>query len=115
MTDRYAAFDKLRIERPADGILKITFDNPETYNSVDQETHTQLTYIWREIDADPTVRSVIVTGEGRAFSAGGDFGLIEKIIEDYKKHLKEIGEDDECDEDDSGDESRSSGEEQSVS
>ena len=82
MTDRYAAFNKLRIERPADGILKITFDNPETYNSVDQETHTQLTYIWREIDADPTVRSVIVTGEGRAFSAGGDFGLIEKIIED---------------------------------
>ena len=87
MTDRYAAFDKLHIERPADGILKITFDNPETYNSVDQETHTQLTYIWREIDADPTMRAVIVTGEGEAFSAGGDFGLIEKIIEDPQTRM----------------------------
>ena len=87
MTDRYAAFDKLRIERPADGILKITFDNPETYNSVDQETHTQLTYIWCEIDADPTVRAVIVTGEGKAFSAGGDFGLIEKVIEDPQTRM----------------------------
>ena len=82
MTDRYAAYDKLKIERPADGILKITFDKPESYNSVDQETHTQLTYIWREIDADSSVRAVIVTGEGKAFSAGGDFGLIEKIVDD---------------------------------
>ena len=82
MTDRYAAYTKLDISRPADGILKITFNNPATYNSVDQETHSQLTYIWRDIDADPTVRAVIVTGAGKAFSSGGDFDLIEKIIED---------------------------------
>ena len=87
MADRYAAFDKLLIEHPADGILKITFNKPESYNSVDQETHTQLTYIWREIDADPSVRAVIVTGTGKAFSAGGDFGLIEKIIEDPQTRM----------------------------
>lgn len=73
MPDRYTPYDKLLIERPADGILKLTFDNPETYNSVDAEAHNQLTYIWREIDADPSVRAVIVTGKGRAFSAGGDW------------------------------------------
>lgn len=88
MADRYASFDKLRIEHPADGILKITFDNPETYNSVDEQTHTQLTHIWREIDADPDVRCVIVTGAGKAFSAGGDFGLIEKIIDDPQTRMK---------------------------
>ena len=88
MTDRYAAYDKLLIERPADGILKITFNKPETYNSVEEETHTQLTYIWRDIDADPDVRAVIVTGAGRAFSAGGDFGLIEKIIEDPQTRMR---------------------------
>ncbi len=82
MTDRYAAYDKFLIERPADGILKITFSRPQTYNSVDAETHTQLTYIWRDIDADPTVRTVLVTGAGKAFSAGGDFDLIEKIMDD---------------------------------
>ncbi len=82
MTDRYATYDKFLIERPADGILKLTFNRPEAYNAVDAETHSQLTYIWRDIDADPTVRSVIVTGTGKAFSAGGDFGLIERMLDD---------------------------------
>ena len=43
MSDRYAAYDKLLVERPEDGILKITFNNPESYNSVDAETHRQIT------------------------------------------------------------------------
>ena len=73
MTDRYAAFDRLKIDRPADRVLRITFNNPETYNSIDAQTHTQITEIWREIDADPEVNVVIVTGEGKAFSSGGDF------------------------------------------
>ena len=79
MPDRYARYDKFLIERPADGILKLTFNNPETYNSVDAEGHNQLTYIWRDIDADPSVRAVIVTGTGKAFSAGGDVGLFFSI------------------------------------
>jgi enoyl-CoA hydratase/carnithine racemase len=88
MTDRYARFDKLRIEHPQDGILRITFDKPESYNSVDKETHNQLTYIWPVIDADPGVRTVVVTGAGKAFSAGGDFGLIEQIIEDPQTRMQ---------------------------
>ena len=82
MTDRYAKYDKLLIERPEDGILKITFNNPESYNSVDAETHRQITYIWRDIDEDPSVRTVVVTGAGKAFSAGGDFSLVEKMTQD---------------------------------
>ena len=88
MPDRYDAFNKLLIERPADGILKLTFNNPETYNSVDAEAHNQLTYIWREIDADPSVRAVIITGKGKAFSAGGDFGLIEKMMDSQKERMQ---------------------------
>ncbi len=82
MSERYRAYDKLLIERPLDGILKITFNRPESYNSVDAETHTQITHIWRDIDADPTVRCVIVTGAGKAFSAGGDFSLVEVRAKD---------------------------------
>ena len=69
MPDRYVDYDKLQIERPAAGILKITFNKPERFNSVDSQTHSQLTEIWRDIDADPTVRAVIVTGAGKAFPA----------------------------------------------
>ncbi len=82
MTDRYQAYTKLLIERPADRILKITFNKPQSYNSVDAETHTQITNIWRDIDADPTVSAVIVTGAGKAFSAGGDFSLVERMLDD---------------------------------
>ena len=88
MPERYAAYDKFLIERPEDGILKITFNNPETYNSVDAEAHNQLTYIWRDIDADPSVRAVVITGEGRAFSAGGDFGLIEEMVESQTARMQ---------------------------
>ena len=88
MSDRYIDYDKLQIERPADGILKITFNNPERLNSVDSQTHTQLTKIWRAIDADSTVRGVLVTGAGKAFSAGGDFDLIEEIMDDPQTRMR---------------------------
>lgn len=87
MSERYRAYDKLLIERPLDGILKITFNRPESYNSVDAETHTQITHIWRDIDADPTVRCVIVTGAGKAFSAGGDFSLVGKMLDDPMQRM----------------------------
>ena len=80
MTDRYAAYTRLDIDYPAERVLRITFNRPETYNSVDQETHGQLTHIWRDIDADTDIAVVIVTGAGKAFSAGGDFEMIENII-----------------------------------
>jgi len=82
MSDRYADYTKLEIDRPADRILRITFNRPETRNSVDAETHTQLTQIWRDIDADPDISAVIVTGAGKAFSAGGDFEMIEAMMKD---------------------------------
>ena len=82
MIDRYQHYGKLKIDAPDERILRITFNRPETYNSVDGETHTQLTNIWHDIDADPNVNAVIVTGAGKAFSAGGDFGLIKKMLDD---------------------------------
>lgn len=85
MTDRYAPYTKLEIDYPAERVLRITFNRPETYNSVDAETHTQITDIWRDIDRDPDINVVIVTGAGKAFSAGGDFDLIEEMTNDYDK------------------------------
>lgn len=88
MSDRYAAYTKLRIDYPVDRVLRITFDRPETYNSVDSETHTQLVEIWRTIDADPDINAVVVTGAGKAFSAGGDFDLIEDMIESQQERMR---------------------------
>ena len=68
MSNRYAAYSRLRTDYPAERILRVTFDRPETYNSVDAETHTQLTNIWRDINDDPEINAVIVTGTGKALA-----------------------------------------------
>jgi enoyl-CoA hydratase len=88
MTDRYAAYDAFDIERPANRVLRIAFNRPDTYNSLDAEGHRQLTYIWRDIDDDPDISAVILTGRGKAFSSGGDFSLIEEAIEDPKARAR---------------------------
>ena len=80
MSGRYSTYSKLKIDYPHQRVLRITFDRPETYNSVDAETHTELTHIWRDINEDPDIGAVIVTGAGKAFSAGGDFEMIKQII-----------------------------------
>jgi len=82
MLEKYAKYQALKLDSPADRVLRITFDKPETLNSLDKDGHRELTYIWRDIDDDEDVNAVILTGKGKAFSAGGDFGMIEDIIDD---------------------------------
>ncbi len=88
MDDRYARYRRLALDRPDEGILRITFDRPERHNAIDRETHTELTSIWRDIDADPEVAAVVVTGRGRVFSAGGDFDFVEEIADDPEVRLR---------------------------
>ncbi len=77
-------YQRLKFDRPSDGVLRITMDREDQpLNPVDQEMHGELGEVWRDIDRDPGVRAVIITGAGRAFSAGGDFEMIETIIEDF--------------------------------
>ncbi len=80
MTD-YSAFTALRIERPEDAILRIVLDGPNL-NAVGADGHQQLAHIWPVIDRDDSVRAVVVQGEGRGFSAGGSFDLIESMVAD---------------------------------
>ena len=84
MLENYAKYKELKLDSPADRVLRITFDKPDTLNSVDKAGHRELTYIWRDIDEDENIDVAILTGKGRAFSAGGDFGMIEDIVEDPK-------------------------------
>lgn len=84
MMDRYAKYDRLLFDRPAETVLRITFNRPESFNSVDAQTHTQMTDMWIDIDRDPDVNAVLVTGAGKAFSAGGDFSLIESMTGNFE-------------------------------
>ncbi|MBB1499322.1 enoyl-CoA hydratase/isomerase family protein [Paracoccus sp. MC1862] len=87
MTDWHRHYTKLKLEMLDGGILQITFDRPEAMNSIDRETHTEITRIWRDIDDAPEVEAVVVTGAGRAFSAGGDFGWVENLMNDHAERV----------------------------
>ncbi|WP_219933806.1 enoyl-CoA hydratase/isomerase family protein [Streptomyces sp. NWU49] len=87
MTDPYSQFKRLRFERHQPGVLEVVFDGPNL-NAVDEETHSEIPAIWPVIDRDPEVRAVLVRGEGKAFSAGGDFALIDAQIEDYDVRMR---------------------------
>src|SRR5579859_3519934 len=62
----------LLVERPEDHIVVLTFNNPERLNALSAELMERLREIWPQIDADPTVRVVVLTGAGRGFCSGAD-------------------------------------------
>jgi enoyl-CoA hydratase len=45
--------------------------------------HAELARIWRDVDADETVRCAVLRGEGQGFSGGGDLGLVEDMAADF--------------------------------
>jgi enoyl-CoA hydratase len=84
---RYDAFTTLTFEEPAPGVLGIVLDAP-ALNSVGPQMHGDLADVWLAVDRDPDVRSVVVRGAGKAFSAGGNFGFIETMIENYEDRIR---------------------------
>ena len=82
MSDPYARYTRLRFDRPHPKVLRITMDNGRM-NTADDAMHAELADIWRDVDRDPTVNAVVITGAGKVFSAGGDFGMIQQNIDDF--------------------------------
>jgi enoyl-CoA hydratase len=63
-----------------DGPVRIvTLNRPDELNAVNRTMHRALTDVWRTIAADPQARAVVLTGAGRAFSAGGDFEWMQRV------------------------------------
>jgi enoyl-CoA hydratase len=85
-------YDKLKLDTPAEGVLRVTISEPARLNAVDMTGHRELSEIWREADRDDKVRAVVVTGEGRAFSAGGDLSMIEEMTRDHATRMRVFAE-----------------------
>jgi enoyl-CoA hydratase len=74
------------IELEADGpILTVRLNRPEQLNATNHELHEGLAELFPQVDADPDVRAVVLTGNGRAFSAGGDFSYLDELTKDDEK------------------------------
>ena len=83
----YEAFPGLTIDRPADGVLRITMDAPGL-NSVSPAVHRELADIWLTVDRDPETNVALLRGAGKAFSAGGSFELLDNLMNDYATRTK---------------------------
>jgi len=79
---RYASYQRLQFDRPHPRVIRITMNNGKM-NTADSVMHAELVQVWRDVDADPTVNAVVITGAGRYFSAGGDFSLVQAQIEEF--------------------------------
>ena len=75
----YDEYQYLTFARREHGVLLITLNRPEKYNAVDEAMHGELAHVWKDVSADPATRVAVVTGAGKAFSAGGDLEMIERI------------------------------------
>lgn len=74
--------DSVLIEVGDDGVALVTLNRPDTYNASDDELHNAITETWPRLEAMDGVRAVVLTGAGAAFSAGGDFTLLDRMVGD---------------------------------
>jgi enoyl-CoA hydratase len=79
------SYEHLRFERREHGVLLITINRPERMNATNERLHTELAGVWRDVADDEETRVAVVTGAGRAFSAGGDLEMIQKMAGDYRR------------------------------
>ena len=82
-----------------DGVLKvtsdgpiriITLDDPDTMNSMTDPMHDGIMRVWLDIAQDQEVRAVVLTGTGRAFSAGGNIPSFLRTMSDTDYRRKEL-------------------------
>ena len=65
-------------------IRVLTMNRPEKLNSVNQGLHLAMGNVWQQLRQDPDLKVVVLTGAGRAFSAGGDMDLLERTATDHE-------------------------------
>jgi enoyl-CoA hydratase/carnithine racemase len=67
---------QVRAEGP---IRIITLNRPDNLNAVNHQLHVGLAKVWTFLNEDLDARAAVLTGAGRAFSAGGDFGYLDEL------------------------------------
>jgi enoyl-CoA hydratase len=67
----------------ADGPIRVVrLNRPDHLNATNHGLHRALADVFPQIDADAGARVAVITGTGRAFSAGGDFDYLDQLTKD---------------------------------
>ena len=81
VTADYSRYRMLLVERTRN-VLRITMNRPNELNAMNQPLHHELSTIFVEAGMDEEVDVVVLTGAGKAFSAGGDWNWMRQQIAD---------------------------------
>jgi methylglutaconyl-CoA hydratase len=71
----------LRTDRDARGVVTLTLDRPEARNAFSAQLMTEITDAVTDLAGDETLRALVITGSGTAFSAGADLGWMSSLVE----------------------------------
>ncbi len=88
MSETSAEYTHLRLDRPSEGVVRLTLDNPDMRNAMSDEMTASWVRAIDDIAADRSVRVVVVTGEGSAFCSGGNTGWISSEPDASVDHLR---------------------------
>lgn len=67
------------IDVRSDGPVRvITLNQPDTLNAISEDLHEQFVALWGHVEQDEGCRAIVLTGAGRAFSAGGSYEDFER-------------------------------------
>jgi len=76
----YTQYEGLLCEKK-DKVLTITLNAPEAMNAFTGPMHYSMSRIWDDVQDDPEVHVVVLTGAGKAFSAGGNVIAMQQKID----------------------------------
>jgi 2-oxoglutaroyl-CoA hydrolase len=90
--------DGFRVERDAErAVATITLDVPDKLNRVSMLARDQLRRVFEELDADDSVRFVVLAGAGTSFTAGGDIaGFLERSAWDVSRLADNVAAPERC-------------------
>jgi len=66
--------ETLLLDRAANGVVTLTLNRPEKKNAMNRTMFDELLAVFREVDATPSDRVLVITGAGDAFCSGADLG-----------------------------------------
>jgi enoyl-CoA hydratase len=88
----YSRYQHLLFERRENGVLLITLNRPDVLNAAHEAMHSELAEVWADVSRDEDTRAAVVTGAGRAFSAGGDLAMVERMAGNYDRTARMLSE-----------------------
>jgi enoyl-CoA hydratase/carnithine racemase len=85
----YHVPEEIQVE--ADGPVRIVrLNRPDALNATNHVLHQGLAELFPQLDADLDARVAVLTGNGRAFSAGGDFEYLDELVKDTELRRQTI-------------------------